>query len=157
MKTTPWYKQFWPWFLIILPMCAVVASLYTVYIAVVYGDSVVAADYYKKGKGINLDLSKVEKARELGYQFELQQTADGLLLRQHSKDTYFGALNISFTHATLPELDSQWLVTADGNGNYLINKDVAKGKWEMEINEPTGQWKLYSKIILPINQSIEIK
>ncbi len=27
---TPWYKQFWPWFLIALPASVVVASLITV-------------------------------------------------------------------------------------------------------------------------------
>ena len=31
----PWYRQFWPWFIIALPATAVVASLATVWIAVV--------------------------------------------------------------------------------------------------------------------------
>ena len=33
--TLPWYRQFWPWFIIALPATAVVASLATVWIAVV--------------------------------------------------------------------------------------------------------------------------
>ena len=33
LDTTPWYRQFWPWFLIVLPGSVVVAALTTVYIA----------------------------------------------------------------------------------------------------------------------------
>ena len=32
-KPAPWYKHAWVWFLIALPSTAVVASLYTVYVA----------------------------------------------------------------------------------------------------------------------------
>ena len=31
--TQPWYKYFWPWFIIVLLGSAVSASLYTVYLA----------------------------------------------------------------------------------------------------------------------------
>ena len=37
----PWYRQFWPWFLICLPASAVIASLYTVSLAVRTTDSLV--------------------------------------------------------------------------------------------------------------------
>ena len=37
----PWYRQFWPWFLIALPGCAVVASLYTLNLAMQTTDSLV--------------------------------------------------------------------------------------------------------------------
>ncbi len=30
----PWYKQFWPWFIIMLPASAVVASVATLFIAI---------------------------------------------------------------------------------------------------------------------------
>ena len=39
--TLPWYRQFWPWFVIFLPASAVVASLYTVSLAVRTTDSLV--------------------------------------------------------------------------------------------------------------------
>lgn len=37
----PWYRQFWPWFLITLPAFAVVAGLYTLWIAMQSQDSLV--------------------------------------------------------------------------------------------------------------------
>lgn len=39
--TQPWYRQFWPWFIIALPASAVVAGLYTVWIATQTSDSFV--------------------------------------------------------------------------------------------------------------------
>lgn len=37
---TPWYRQFWPWFLIALPAVSVVFSFATLYIAVSGADEV---------------------------------------------------------------------------------------------------------------------
>jgi hypothetical protein len=39
--TEPWYRQFWPWFIIALPASAVVAGLYTLWIAMQTTDSLV--------------------------------------------------------------------------------------------------------------------
>ena len=39
--TDPWYRQFWPWFLIALPAFAVVAGLYTFWLAMQSQDSLV--------------------------------------------------------------------------------------------------------------------
>jgi len=37
----PWYRQFWPWFLIALPASAVIAGMYTLYLAVTHPDPLV--------------------------------------------------------------------------------------------------------------------
>ncbi len=37
--TLPWYRQFWPWFIIALPASAVVAGLFTVWLAMQSTDS----------------------------------------------------------------------------------------------------------------------
>lgn len=55
----PWYRQFWPWFIIALPTAAVVGSITTAIIASQDGVNLVAEDYYKQGKEINQDLSKL--------------------------------------------------------------------------------------------------
>ena len=40
----PWYRQFWPWFIIALPASSVIASLTLVYLAVSRPDYVVIKD-----------------------------------------------------------------------------------------------------------------
>lgn len=42
--TQPWYRQFWPWFLIALPAAAVVASMITLWLAVTNKDPLVVED-----------------------------------------------------------------------------------------------------------------
>ena len=37
----PWYRQFWPWFLIALPLSSVVLSFATLYVATTHADTVV--------------------------------------------------------------------------------------------------------------------
>lgn len=66
--TQPWYKQFWPWFIVFLPACAVAASLNMVYIAYNNDDSLVKDNYYKAGKAINMDLSEQQMATDLKLQ-----------------------------------------------------------------------------------------
>ena len=65
-STTPWYRQFWPWFLIALPATVVVAGLSMVVVAFKYADPVINDNYYKDGLAINQTLAEDEKAEELG-------------------------------------------------------------------------------------------
>jgi hypothetical protein len=69
--TEPWYRQFWPWFIIALPATAVVAGLITLYIATVNRDTLVRDDYYKEGLALNQDLARSRRAADLGITAEL--------------------------------------------------------------------------------------
>ena len=45
----PWYRQFWPWFIIALPASAVIASIITFWLAVSHPDQlVVDGDEYQR-------------------------------------------------------------------------------------------------------------
>lgn len=44
-----WYRQFWPWFLILLPGSVVIASFITIYIAASNPDPIIKSDYQKLG------------------------------------------------------------------------------------------------------------
>nr|MBP6228693.1 FixH family protein [Pseudomonadales bacterium] len=63
-KIVPWYRQGWPWFLILLPATVVVACFFTLYLAIRHQDSLVRDDYYKEGLAINRDLARAQYARE---------------------------------------------------------------------------------------------
>ncbi|MFA5494132.1 MAG: FixH family protein [Porticoccaceae bacterium] len=69
--TKPWYRQFWPWFIIALPASVVVAGLITVFIAFRHADTVVVDDYYREGLAINQRLAQDELAAELGVAAEI--------------------------------------------------------------------------------------
>ncbi len=72
----PWYRQFWPWFLILLPASVVVAGLTTAYIANKHADDLVVDDYYKDGLAINRQLEKKQRAGQLGISATLRFEGD---------------------------------------------------------------------------------
>ena len=50
-SNVPWYRQFWPWFIIALPVSAVIASFISLWLAVSNPDQlVVTDDEYRKLK-----------------------------------------------------------------------------------------------------------
>lgn len=68
MHTTvhrPWYREPWPWFLIALPLIAVAASFYTLYLANRTPDSLVTDHYYKKGLAVGGDIQRERHAQAL--------------------------------------------------------------------------------------------
>jgi hypothetical protein len=71
----PWYRQRWPWLLMLPPLAAVVGGAVTIVLAIRSNDGMVAADYYKRGLAINAELTRGERAAELGLVAEVQ--ADG--------------------------------------------------------------------------------
>jgi hypothetical protein len=62
----PWYKEFWPWFIIALLGSVVTASLITVSIAFDQADDLVIDDYYKLGLAINQRIEERDNAERLG-------------------------------------------------------------------------------------------
>ena len=68
----PWFKQFWPWFLIALPAAVVVAGLATLAIAIKHSDDLVADNYYKEGMAINRRIENQQLANDLGLQVDLR-------------------------------------------------------------------------------------
>jgi len=79
--TLPWFKQFWPWFLISLPAAVVVAGLVTLYIANLHSDDLVSQDYYKNGLEINRRLESTNLARQQGLTAQLSFTQHSVTAR----------------------------------------------------------------------------
>lgn len=62
----PWYKQFWPWFIIALPASVVVASFFTLWLAISNPDQLVVDDdeYQSLNSGLKAQLPVQEKQKE---------------------------------------------------------------------------------------------
>jgi hypothetical protein len=83
--TEPWYRQRWPWLLMLPPLAAVIGGIVTIVLAVRSDDGMVAADYYKRGLAINAELSRSRRAAELGLSAEVsasgEASGDGIHVR----------------------------------------------------------------------------
>lgn len=51
-RQTPWHKEFWPWFIIVLIGSVLIASAVTIRLALKYDDAPAAGHYQKQGLGI---------------------------------------------------------------------------------------------------------
>jgi len=93
----PWYRQFWPWFLFLLPATAVVAALATVYIANRHADDLVVDDYYREGLAINRQLDRKQRADVLRLSARLQFSDEWVTARIHGP-VDDPALRLSLSH-----------------------------------------------------------
>ena len=91
-QSLPWYKQFWPWFLIALPASAVIASLYTVSLAVRTTDSLVTV----ADEGMDVVAERHSAAEQRAAAFQLSARL--------SIDTTSGAINASLDRGSMKDL-----------------------------------------------------
>ncbi|MDP2561547.1 FixH family protein [Psychrobium sp. 1_MG-2023] len=139
----PWYKQFWPWVLIFLPGCAVVASVTTLFIAIDNKPDMVVEDYYKKGKAIDVDLTRLENAYKLALKFRLTVTDDSLTVKQTFGEPQTAALKVRFIHRTQEAKDFEQMITANGSGDYtLALEKPLQGKWTVQLESFDGHWRI---------------
>jgi len=146
-KLLPWYKQFWPWFIIALPASAVIAGLITVYIAFDNADSLVAEDYYKRGLAINNNIHQQKKAHELGYSAVLKRLPNNHLVVQFDNAVPNEvSLDFNWIHPFRSERDFNIILTKQGDGTYISTSELSTdGRWYLQISSKDS-WLIKSEI-----------
>ena len=165
-KNKSWYKQFWPWFLIFLPGSVVIASMVTIFLAVQGADSLVSDDYYKEGKLINKNLSKIEYAKKIGLSGGLSIKDNQLQLNVNLKEKNISlppVLKIYFIHPASSDKDlsiilieSTDISSTESNiivgANYTSQKNselvkkLSQGAWYVRLQPLDKTWQLNGKI-----------
>ena len=153
-----WYKQFWPWFLIILPGIVVVASIITVVIAFQRADTLVADDYYKEGLAINKTVTDLNNAKSMHIHGNLAFTSDSIKLNlagdtpisdneillelQHPLD------DLQDITLRLQKMDSQQYSAALPR--------LSAGKWYISVQSTTADkpWRISTTAHLPAAELI---
>jgi uncharacterized protein len=158
--TAPWYRQFWPWFIIALPASAVVAGLTTLYIATINRDTLVEDDYYKEGLAINEDLARAQRATELGITAELTydaRTGDVVLATTGVPDET-RQLTLRFVHPTLAERDVSALVVRAADGRYRTQlSPLGPANWHVQLQPDGAEWRLEARLALPGNGQASLR
>jgi len=151
--TEPWYRQFWPWFIMALPATAVVAGLITLYIATVNRDSLVKDDYYKQGLALNQDLARSRRAAELGITAELiyHPSTGDVALSSASLPSEVQQLTLLLVHPTLAEFDVNTAIrrTTDGRFEARLPRLLGPAKWRVQVLPEHGDWRLEARLDLP--------
>jgi hypothetical protein len=161
--TQPWYRQFWPWFIIALPAASVVAGLTTVWISLQTRDSLVI----RADDGIQIvaerRLGAEQLAAELNLAFRIDINLDsGALLAAMTSgdmDKLPSGLGLEFSHPAFAERDQRIRLSrapagADGmpvwSGHFV---SVPDGRWYVTLNSDdgwrlSGEWQGESHIML---------
>lgn len=151
---TPWYKQFWPWFLIFFPAVAVVAGIATVIIAVKTDDGLVKDDYYKAGLAINQTLDLTRKAHELNISANAnwdKLTQSITLNLKGNLSELPSRLNLQLAHATRANHDqSVTLFLAPDKQSYTGRIGTVKsGNWILILEPEEKNWRINGRVTLP--------
>lgn len=106
----PWYRQFWPWFIIALPASAVVAGFYTLWLAGLTTDSLV----FRSDEGINVltekNIAAEREALRLGLSARVNIQADTgavvVILSAHPDAQLSPSLELRLRHPTMASRDA---------------------------------------------------
>lgn len=141
--TLPWYRQFWPWFLIALPGSVVIAAFATLYIASRHSDDLVVDEYYKDGLAINRQLEKRQAARDRNYA-AVFQIGDGRILVETRGINDYATLRLQLSHPL--EADRDFAVTLRRVAPFrfaaaLPHPLASHWHWTLDAGE-SGAWRL---------------
>ncbi|UAA37109.1 FixH family protein [Paraneptunicella aestuarii] len=154
----PWHKQFWPWFLITMPVLSVALGILMLVLATTTENSLVRDDYYKEGKAININIEKLRHAKELGIEAELKVSPDKVQLTFiHAEPEDKAALMLEFYHSTQEEKDVNVLLTRNLQGVYEASlSEPLQGKWQITLWPHHKEWKIQETIGLPQSGTIKL-
>lgn len=156
----PWYRQRWPWLLMLGPALVVVAGVFTGYLAYTRQDAVVVGDYYKKGKAINQELKRDKVASAMRLSLSARYDAPAGLLRGELSS--FGRplaapFTIRLAHSTLPAKDVLLQVKPDAQGRFVLALPMLEqARWQVVAEGGEGRWRLASVWQWPAQPSVEI-
>ena len=156
--TTPWYRQFWPWFLMAGPAIVVVAAIASAWIAVSSSDGLVADEYYKEGLKASETLAKSDRARVLGIAAHMSLGQDELRLRLSGKPDFVmpPKLDATLSHPTRAGVDQHVnLELKDGVYAGALNLPTS-GHWLLLIEDDAKTWRLMATVLLPSSGEIVI-
>jgi hypothetical protein len=160
---TPWYREPWPWLLMIAPAAAVVAGIFTWWLAAHTNNSLVIDDYYREGRAINQQLARDGEASRLGLSATLANepasrpasssvpggASGGIVLElasQAALPDWPESLTLKLVHATESALDAELRLAHQGNGRYRGAGILpANGHWIVQLEDPDRRWRLIGR------------
>ena len=142
----PWFRQPWPWLLMLMPAIALVGGVWTFWIAYTTNHALVVDDYYKEGKAINLDIARDRRAVQRGMHATLRSDAQGvgLTLEANVGVPLPAAVQLRAMHATRAELDVSMQLMRGPDGAYRNAQArlPRTGRWRLQIDDASREWRL---------------
>ena len=150
--TEPWYRQFWPWFIIALLSSSVIAGLTTVWIALQTSDSLVV----QSDSGMQIVAARRIDAEQLAAELklaalidiDLQTGAVAATIRDGLLQPPPAELQLEFAHPAFAERDQLlplYRAQPDPDGNLVWSghfiDQPATGRWYVTL-QSNDDWRL---------------
>ena len=146
----PWYRQFWPWFLIALPGSVVIAGLTTVYIAFNGADTLVNDNYYRDGLAINQSLEQEHLAKAMGLTAELRLDNDSgeLFVTLVGSEVSASNIMLELLHPTDEQRDRELSMSLIAPNHYRVDLERnLRHRYYLRLTPTPGQeWRLSGEI-----------
>ncbi|NVJ49269.1 MAG: FixH family protein [Gammaproteobacteria bacterium] len=143
--TQPWYKQFWPWFIIALPGSVVIAGFVTLWISMQNSHEMVTGDYFKKGLAINETKERQKEAERRNLSFEVALTNKRIEI--NAPDNFNEPLlYLFFQHPAKSAQDFTLVLNRNQQGIYFADaREIEDFDYRIRLWSPENTWELKSR------------
>lgn len=144
----PWYRQLWPWLVMLPPAAAVIAGIATVVIANTNPDSLAAGDFRKVGLVATKITARDHVAAQLGMHADISIDHDtGQVTVRLEGDASPDELQLSLHHPTRAALDRNSLLTRDTTQLYRGNiGSLDTHRWYLQLVDAQSNWRLTDEL-----------
>jgi uncharacterized protein len=147
--TDPWYKQFWPWFVITPPFFGIVLGVLLITFASHDPDGLVIGDYSREGRGMNQSIARAQFAMQLGLAAAVQIDGEQVwVLLESNPAIPPQELELQFVHPTRDQFDQKLVLTHDPVRNrYHADIDrLDTALWYVYLEPRDGAWRLRGRM-----------
>lgn len=154
----PWYKQFWPWFILAIPATSVVVGIAFLTTSIKVWDGLVVDDYYKEGRAIVQTIDRLALAKSLGLSAGLAIDEGSVRLDITATDAASvpDVVRLTIAHPTRGGMDQELVLRRHGGVFTGLIDPLSKGRWLFQIQDESRSWRLNGAAFLPTETEIRI-
>lgn len=148
----PWFREFWVWVVIALPLSAVVAGISTVIIASSGNDALVVDDFRKVGLVARRETAREQEATRLAISMmaSLDRATGQVIVRLDSHAAELApptTLRFALFHPTLRDRDVETTLARDAAGVYRGSLGTrVDGHWHVQVSDAAGTWRVTDRV-----------
>ena len=144
--TTPWYRQFWPWFILAILGWGVVSASITLTVALKNPPHMMTGDYAKLGKALVDTHVRADRAEALGLAGTLRVERDAWMLQldPEASELSAEALLLLVQHPTDSSRDRQVVLKRSAPGEYRADAIDIPERGRLIVSDLEQSWWISS-------------